>query len=145
MSKLYNNPFYKKVFNYRFSIDTDIGLAAKNIIQYLFVAENISVSTKLDFELLRSKVSNKVDKEDFIAGVFMLTRSDFGVLEQHFEALDEDRNQYIRVMPDDVITMLSNKKYFNPLNGKPLTAEEVETELRTYFCPSPQFIKSLNQ
>jgi len=141
--KMHSNPYYIRVFNHKFSVHTNTGYACKNIMQYLFTAEDLSVNEKLYFDFLRTKVSNKVDNEDFINGVFMLARSDFNILVQKFEALNEDTGDFEPVMPDDVISMLSSSSYFNPLNGRKLTEDEAAVQIRTFFSPSKAFINSL--
>lgn len=145
MSRLYDNPFYQKVFYYRFSIDTGTGHACKNIMQHLFAAENLTVNTKLYLDFLRTKVSKKVDNEDFFYGVYMLVRSDFGILVEKFEALNEDTGIFEEFMPEDAHQMIKEKKFFNPFNGRALTDEETENQLRLYFTPTTAFIKSLKK
>lgn len=145
MSKLYDNPFYQKVFNHRFSTDTGTGHASKNIMQHLFAAEKLATNTKLYLDFLRTKVSKKVDNEDFFYGVYMLVRSDFGVLVEKFEALNEDTGEFEEFMPEDAHQMIKEQKFFNPFNGRALTNEEVETGLRLYFTPTAAFINSLKK
>lgn len=138
-----DNQIYYKVLYIDLPTDCGMRIAAVNLIQYLMIAERLTVHTKFDFEFLRTKVHRKVNNVDFINGVMLLTRADIAALVAVYEAYDEDLGEFVPVLPDDVLTSINDRKYINPVNGEILTKDQFSEQVRILFAPSLSLLKSL--
>lgn len=140
--------YYKNlIFNSRFSKETRVKEGCLLIIDFLFSKKNLDCKTSFYFEDLRKVIPNDFDDEDFITSVFYLTRKHIAILEQNFSAFDEKNGSYTS-MPEfknDVIEMIKNKNYYNPISRDDLTIEQFGEQILTYFNPTTKFINFLHQ
>lgn len=90
------------------------------------------------------RISPKVEEKSFYEAVFLLTRKSINVLTQEFEAL-HPRSGYQQV-PNrkDIIQSMRSRDFYNPFTGKSLSEEEFGKEVITYFSPSQDFIKAVD-
>lgn len=90
------------------------------------------------------RISPKVDEEIFYDAVFYLTRKNINVLTQEFEALDPKYG--FKQVPDkaQILEDMRNEEFFNPFTGKALTEEEFGEQVLSYFTPSFEFVRKLN-
>lgn len=90
------------------------------------------------------RISPKVDEEIFYDAVFYLTRKNINVLTQEFEALDPKYG--FKQVPDkeQILEDMRNEEFFNPFTGELLTEQEFGVQVLSYFSPSCEFVRKLN-
>lgn len=90
------------------------------------------------------RISPKVEEEVFYDAVFYLTRKNINVLTQEFEALDPKYG--FKQVPDkeQILEDMRNEKFFNPFTGIELTEKEFGEQVLSYFTPSCEFVRKLN-
>lgn len=121
--------------------DTEVVEVCYAIIDYVSVGP--TKKSHLSFiDLYR--VSPKVDEEIFYDAVFYLTRKNINVLTQEFEALDPKYG--FKQVPDkeQILEDMRNEKFFNPFTGELLTEQEFGEQVLSYFTPSCEFVRKLN-
>ena len=121
--------------------DTEVAEVCYAIIDYVSVGP--TKKSHLSF-LDLYRVSPKVDEEIFYDAVFYLTRKNINVLTQEFEALDHKYG--FKQVPDkeQILEDMRNEKFFNPFIGELLTEQEFGEQVLSYFTPSCEFVRKLN-
>ena len=74
----------------------------------------------------------------------MLTKNKFGVLEQHFEALDRSGNY--KIVPDrqQILDDIKQHEFFNPFTGDELSEEQFGEQVITFFSPTQNLIQAVS-
>lgn len=134
--------FKNLILHANFRKENDVQKGCLEIIEYLFSVD-IDKETSFYFTELRNHVSNEINNDDFITSVFYLTRQDIRILEQNFSAFNPIVNNYEPIYKNDVIEMLQDKLYYNPITGNDLTQEQFSQEIITYFNPTSEFIRKI--
>jgi len=121
--------------------DTEMVEVCYAIIDYVSVGP--TKKSHLSFiDLYR--ISPKVEDEIFYDAVFYLTRKNINVLTQEFEALDPKYG--FKQVPDkeQILEDMRNEEFFNPFTGESLTEQEFGEQVLSYFTPSCEFVRKLN-
>lgn len=121
-------------------ISSDTASVCFAIIDYLSTEPN--KKTHLTFSRLYT-ISPKVDDETFYDAVFLLTKNQFGVLEQNFEA--KDRNGDYKLVPDkqQILDDIKNQEFYNPFTGDELSEQEFGEQVLTFFSPTKALIQAV--
>ena len=127
-------------------VSTDMLGACINMIDYVSVAP--VKKNHLTFVDLYKHVNQSTSEDIFYSAVFFLTKNNVGVLTQKFEAYNSAVNRFEAVTDaddvNDILDSIASGKYIHPLDGRPLTAEEFNAQVLTYFSPSRVFVGKLN-
>ena len=89
------------------------------------------------------RISPKVDEDVFYDAVFLLTKHQYNILKQQFEALHPRKG--FQPVPDreEIIEAMKNDDFFNPITGEDLTEEEFGKQVITFFSPSDDLIRAI--
>jgi len=135
--------FYQIINKNRFSKDTDVREGCLQILDFLTTYESaLDVEHSFYFEDLRQHVHPDINNSDFIYAVFYLTRPNIQVLSQEFSVWDERISDYVHYHNKQIISeILRDKEYVNPLSGEPLSQEDFEEQVLTFFTPTAYFLE----
>lgn len=141
-----NNIFYKTILSRSFSVHTRTGESILHVLEHLISRSDLELDTKITLDELRKIVPSDIPDDDFIHSVFYLTRSEKNVqaLRQIIEAFDEYSKTPVEISPRQFIESIRDGKYIHPLSSKPLTAEQYQVQVLTFFKPTQEFLDSLD-
>lgn len=143
-----NNYFYKTLQQHRFSQDTDTGAVALTLLKWLIGCDELTPETELRFESMAEQVPDHICDTDFIHGVFFLVRKlpVDSVLRQRFKVWNVDKHGWDEVTVHDVLPYLQQDttSYSHPITKVPLTREQFEEQVVTFFSPTIEFLESKN-
>lgn len=122
-------------------ISDDMASVCFAIIDYLSTEPN--KKSHLTFSRLY-EISPKVDDETFYDAVFLLTKNKFGVLEQHFEALDGSGNYKSVTDRQQILDDIKEQEFFNPFTGDELSEEQFGEQVLTFFSPTQKLIQAVS-
>lgn len=119
----------------------DIIQPCLEIINYVSIAPERKMH--LSFQDLY-RVCTKVSENDFYDAVFFLTRKKTAVLTQNFEALHPRLGYKAVPNREEILQAMRDDDLYNPFTGDELTEDEFGEQVLTYFTPSSDFMRLLN-